>query len=115
MPTDPSELFSLKEWMAAISAKLDRLEQKLDTKADIQHVQSIDMRVGMLEKQHVEGKAERDYLVPQHNRMLEAVGRLETKTATIGAVEQYKRWVWGTAAAAFVSSVVSIVAMFGRF
>lgn len=106
------QLFSLKEWMAAISAKLDRLETKLDTKADIQHVQSIDLRVGVLEKQLVEQRAEQSFYLPQHNRMLEDVGVLKTKAASITSVESYRRWVWGTVFMAVLSLVVSVLLAF---
>lgn len=112
LPMD--QLFSLKEWMVAISAKLDKLETKLDTKADVQQVQSIDVRIGVLEKHYVEGRAERDFVMPQHVRMLEDVGVLKTKAAAIDSVESYRRWVWGTVFISMLAFVLSAITIFGK-
>lgn len=103
------QLFSLKEWMADISRKLDRLENKLDTKADLAHVHSIDARLGIVEKQQVETIAEARLLNPQHARMLEDVGVLKQKAAAVQSVDVYKRWVWGTALVSLVSVVATIM------
>jgi hypothetical protein len=108
------QLFSLKEWMAAISSKLDRLEQKLDTKADLSHVRDVEIRVGTLEKQVVEGHAEQRYLVPQHMRMLEEVGVLNSKMSSIASVDSYRRWVWGVAFASFINSALAVAALLVR-
>lgn len=108
------ELFSLKEWMAAISSKLDRMETKLDTKADVTHVQAIDLRVAQLEKQAVEAKAEASFIMPQHARMLEDVGVLKTKAATITSVESYRRWVWGTVFLSLLATAVSAIVLLIR-
>lgn len=116
-PPDPlqvahaEQLFSLKEWMVAISGKLDRLEQKLDGKAEIVHVQNLEARLAVVERELVKGAAEKDYLVPQHVRMLEDVGVLKQKAASIASVETYRRWVWGTAFAAVLSIGLTILEM----
>lgn len=91
------QLFSLKEWMSDISRKLDRMDVKLDGKADLQHVAQIDARVSQVEKALVEGQAEAKYLMPQHARMLEDVGVLKQKAAAIASVDGYRRFVWATA------------------
>lgn len=106
------QLFSLKEWMVAISGKLDRLETKLDGKADIQHVQSLELRTFTLERQMIEGQAKGEYLLPQHARMLEDVGTLKEKSAAIQSVDTYKRWVWGTA---FMSMTALVASVLGAF
>jgi hypothetical protein len=105
------QLFSLKEWMADISRKLDRMEIKLDGKADQAHVSQLEARVANNEKMLIEAEAERRYLVPQHGRMLEDVGVLKQKAAAISSVDTYKRWVWGTAAASMVSSTVALLSL----
>lgn len=105
------QLFSLKEWMVAISGKLDRLEAKLDTKADLSHVQAIDTRLGVVERQIVEERARNEYIVPQHTRMLEDVGVLKQKVTAINGVDSYKRWVWATAFVAAASVVTSLTAL----
>lgn len=105
------QLFSLKEWMAAISSKLDRLEQKLDTKADLQHVHQIDARLGQVEKSIVESQAEAKYLMPQHARMLEDVGVLKQKAAAISQVDSYRRWVWGVAFVSLLNGALSVAAL----
>lgn len=115
--TDPlaqnqaEQLFSLKEWMVAISGKLDRLENKLDTKADVAVVHEMMNRVSELERGAIKAKADSDYLVPQHIRMLEDVGVLKTKAAAISSVDSYRRWVWGTAFLSTASVVTAIVAI----
>jgi len=105
------QLFSLKEWMVAISGKLDRLEAKLDTKADIQHVQQIDIRLGGLEREIIEGRTRAEYMIPQHVRMLEDVGILKQKSAAISSVDTYRRWVWGTAFVGVLSIVLSAASL----
>lgn len=116
--TDPlaqnqaEQLFSLKEWMVAISGKLDRLETKLDSKADAVMVHELAARTAELEKIAIKQKADSDYLVPQHIRMLEDVGVLKQKAASISSVESYKRWVWGTA---FLSSMAIITSTLVAF
>jgi hypothetical protein len=117
IPSDPlnavqaEQLFSLKEWMSDISRKLDRMDVKLDGKADLSHVHQIDSRLGQVEKMLVEGQAEQRYLVPQHTRMLEDVGVLKQKAAAISQVDNYRRWVWGVAFTSLMSGSLSIVAL----
>lgn len=105
------QLFSLKEWMVAISGKLDRLETKLDGKADIGVVHDLVIRTSEIEKRLIAAASEREYLVPQHVRMLEDVGVLKQKAAAIQSVESYRRWVWGTAFTSLVSLVLTVITM----
>ena len=108
------QLFSLKEWMSDISRKLDRMDVKLDGKADLQHVHQIDARLGQVEKAIVEGQAEQKYLLPQHMKMLGDVGDLKQKAAAITSVDSYRRWVWGTVFVSIVSTTLSAVALLAR-
>jgi hypothetical protein len=108
------QLFSLKEWMSDISRKLDRMDVKLDGKADLQHVHQIDARLGQVEKAMVEAQAEARYLMPQHARMLEDVGVLKQKAAAISSVDNYRRWVWGVAFASIVNSGLAVAALLVR-
>lgn len=118
--TDPlaqnqaEQLFSLKEWMVAISGKLDRLENKLDGKADVSVVHDLVVRMMEMEKIAIKGKADADYLVPQHIRMLEDMGVVKTKVAAIASVESYKRWVFGTAFLSTLSVVTALVTALTR-
>jgi hypothetical protein len=105
------QLFSLKEWMSDISRKLDRMDVKLDGKADLQHVHQIDTRLALVEKALVEGQAESKYLMPQHARMLEDVGVLKQKAAAISQVDSYRRWVWGVAFFSMLNGALSVVAL----
>jgi hypothetical protein len=97
--------------MSDISRKLDRMDVKLDGKADLQHVHQIDARLAQVEKAIVEGQAESKYLVPQHARLLEDVGVLKQKAAAISQVDSYRRWVWGVAFVSLVNGALSVVAL----
>jgi hypothetical protein len=108
------QLFSLKEWMSDISRKLDRMDVKLDGKADLQHVHQIDARLGQAEKALVEAQAEAKYLMPQHARMLEDVGVLKQKSAAISSVDTYKRWVWGVAFVSLLNGALALAALLVR-
>lgn len=108
------QLFSLKEWMSDISRKLDRMDVKLDGKADLHHVAQIDARLGQVEKAIVEGQAEARYLMPQHVRMLEDVGVLKQKAAAISSVDTYKRWVWGVAFVSVLNGALALAALLVR-
>ena len=90
-----SELFSLKEWMAAISSKLDRLESKLDTKADVTQVQALQMRVETVEKAQVMGEVTAKFYMPQLEKAQSSIERLEEKVLTFDSVNGYRRWLWG--------------------
>lgn len=105
------QLFSLKEWMSDISRKLDRMDVKLDGKADLQQVHQMDARLAQVEKAIVEGQAEQKYLVPQHARMLEDVGVLKQKAAAISSVDTYRRWVWGVAFVSLLNGAAAVAAL----
>ena len=108
------QLFSLKEWMSDISRKLDRMDVKLDGKADLSHVHQIDSRLGQVEKAIVEGRAEQKYLLPQHARMLEDVGVLKQKAAAISQVDSYRRWVWGVAFTSVISTALAVASLLAK-
>lgn len=105
------QLFSLKEWMAEISRKLDRVDVKLDGKADAQHVMQIDSRLAEVEKATAAAVAERGYLIPQHMGLLTDVGILKEKVARSNGIEGYKRWVYGSGIASVAAAVLAVLAL----
>jgi hypothetical protein len=105
------QLFSLKEWMAAISSKLDRMEVMLAGKAEVTHVREVEVRVGKLELQQVTADAEMRYFVPQHAGLLQDVGSLKTQAASTTSVSSYRRWLFSVAAFQIISVGVAIAAL----
>jgi hypothetical protein len=108
------QLFSLKEWMANISSKLDRMELMLASKAESSHVREVEVRVGKLELQQVQSESDQRHLGPQTNRMLENVGELMTKAATVASVETYRRWLFSVAGFQVLSAGISIAAFVAK-
>ena len=108
------QLFSLKEWMATISLKLDRMEVLLNSKADIGHVREVEVRVGTLERQILTTETEMRYFAPQHAGLLEDVGTLKTKVASVSSVETYRRWLFSVAFFQLISAGVALTALVAK-
>jgi hypothetical protein len=105
------QLFSLKEWMASISSKLDRMEIMLASKAEVTHVREVEVRVGKLELEQVRSDVEMRSFVPQHAGLLQDVGTLKTQSASLSSVATYKRWVFGVAGLNVVSAMIAGLAL----
>lgn len=86
---------SIKEWLATISAKLDRLDQKLEGKADLTSVQAIDIRVGNVEREQIKGSVRAETLIPRFDEAIKDIEELRRSSAKAEAVDSYRRWVWG--------------------
>jgi hypothetical protein len=59
----------------------------------------------------VQAETDQRYLVPQHAKLLEDVGVLNTKAAAITSVDSYKRWVWGVLLVAVANGALSVAAL----
>jgi hypothetical protein len=105
------QLFSLKEWMASISFKLDRMEAMLATKAEVGHVREVEVRVGKLELAQVTVDSEMRFFAPQHAGLLQDVGVLKTQSASLNSVATYKRWVFGVAGLNCISVGIAALAL----
>ena len=108
------QLFSLKEWMASISSKLDRMEIMLASKAESSHVREVEVRVGKLEIEAVRTDVERRQFSPQHAGLLQDVGALKTQSASMSSVDTYRRWLFSVAAFQVVSAGVAITALVAK-
>ncbi len=113
MPSDDmpiSEGFTLKEWLAAISAKLDRLEQKLDNKAEATFVNALEQRLTVVEKAAAESTIIRSQLmVPQLERLAKDVEELRDMSARVDAVDAYRKWIYGMAAVIAANIVANVM------
>lgn len=92
-----SELFSLKDHLLSIISKLDRLEGKLDTKADLAQAQALDVRTSNLERSVAEGNVRAEFLLPRFQEMEKDIDRLKEQTTRIDELSTYRRWLAGTA------------------
>ncbi len=112
MPSDDmpvSEGFTLKEWLAAISAKLDRLEQKLDNKAEATMVNAIEQRLTAVEKAAAESTIIRSQLmVPQLERLAKDVEELRDMSSRVDAVDSYRKWLYGMGSVIVANVLVNI-------
>src|SRR5579885_1658899 len=112
MPNDDmpvTEGFTLKEWLAAISAKLDRLENKLDSKAETTMVVAIEQRLTAVEKTAAESTIVRtQLLIPNLERVTRDVEDLKDVSTRLESVDTYRKWLWGMGAAILANVVISV-------
>lgn len=107
-----NDVYTVKELLLAQSTKLDRIERKLELKADrarvheiITEISNMGLKIALLE-QHVPSPA-------QWAAMEERVGRLEFDRAGRQALASWQRWVigifFGGIGAALLAGVVTVL------
>lgn len=92
-----NELFTLKDHLLSIISKLDRLEGKLDGKADLAQAQALDVRVSNLERQVAEGNVRAEFLIPKFREVEQDVEHLKGKAGELDTLSTYRKWLLGTA------------------
>lgn len=107
--------FNLKDYLLNIIGKLDRLETKLDGKAEVAAVQAIDIRLTAVEKVAAEATIIRtQLLIPQMERLSKDVDVALEVSGRLDAVDSYKRWLIVTAFTAIGAAVATISQLFMR-
>ncbi len=109
MSPEPLDAFSLKDMLLSVIAKLDRMDAKLDTKADEAVVQGIEQRLGMVERVQQASETRAAIIVPQIQEMRGDLKHLQDTGATHQAVDAYKRWLFGVTFATMVGVAVTLV------
>lgn len=107
--SEPMDAFSTKEMLLSIIAKLDRVEVKLDTKADEAALNALEQRVQYIERIQQASEMRAQLVIPQFNKTQEEVDRLKELAIAIKSVDVYRRWLFGTAMVGAVGLVLTIL------
>ena len=103
VPANGSSNFTVKEILLQLMAKVDRMDGKLDLKANAADLLTLE--------RHVDKKADATDLAALEGRVNEQAGQLETLrtiAATQEALAQFKRWLYASSFAAVVSAATAI-------
>lgn len=110
---EPLEAFTTKEMLLSIIAKLDRMEVKLDTKADEAALTAVEIRVQNIERIQQAGEMRANLLVPQIQKMQEEVVHLKELAISLRSVDIYRRWLFGTAILGSMGFLLTAFQVFG--
>lgn len=103
------EAFSLKDMLLSVLAKLDRMEIKLDQKADEAMVLAMDHRLTTVEKIQQAGEMRANILVPQITTMQAQVETLKDQANAYRAVDTYKKWLFVALFSTLISGFLTIL------
>lgn len=101
------DAFSTKEMLLSIIAKLDRVEIKLDSKADESALQAVELRVQVMERTQQAGEMRAQILVPQITKMQDEVDHLKELAISLRSVDAYRRWLFGSAVVGMAGLVLT--------
>lgn len=93
---EPLDSFTTKEMLLSIIAKLDRVEVKLDSKADEAALVTVESRVQHIERIQQAGEMRAGIIVPQITKMQEDVEHLKELAISLRSVDAYRRWLIGS-------------------
>lgn len=111
-PPPDNEYFSIKEWLASISSKLDRMEGKLEIKANQTDVETLATRLGAVERVQTEMTVRGQLMYPMFEETRKDVDILKDGMSRVGAVESYRRWLFGVVGLAMLSIVINVGKIF---
>jgi hypothetical protein len=105
--TGQDDFFTLKDHLLSIISKLDRMEAKLEVKADLVAVQSLELRTAGLERYQAESAVRTEMLVPLFKETRDDVEDLKGLAAGLRAVDTYRKWLLGVGLVAVVNTGIA--------
>lgn len=106
---EPLDAFSVKDMLLSVLTKLDRMDIKLDTKADETALVAVAGRVQSIERVAQAAEMRASIVIPQITKMQDEVEHLKELAISLRSVDAYRRWLFGTAVVGVAGLVLTIL------